>query len=223
MLRLDQSRLLAQPCRRVPAFRGQASAPSRRPKGYHLGRRKSSYPEQDREQSRRSRQLRCPRIRSPDVEPERRFDACSHSAGDAGLGRGRRRLRRAGSALGWLVLLGVAAGRHRGRRGLAGREAPEPPRVRGRARQDEPERARGRGAASWSSASSPSWAIAGPAAAPASPRPPSPPRPSGSTSTSPTAPAAGLDVATGVFRAMMKVELVNDGPVTLLLDSRKQF
>jgi D-tyrosyl-tRNA(Tyr) deacylase len=32
---------------------------------------------------------------------------------------------------------------------------------------------------------------------------------------------SGLMVATGVFRAMMKVELVNDGPVTLLLDSRK--
>jgi D-tyrosyl-tRNA(Tyr) deacylase len=35
--------------------------------------------------------------------------------------------------------------------------------------------------------------------------------------------ATGLEVATGTFRAMMKVELVNDGPVTLLLDSRKQF
>ena len=35
--------------------------------------------------------------------------------------------------------------------------------------------------------------------------------------------AAGLEVATGVFRAMMKVELINDGPVTLLLDSRKRF
>ena len=34
---------------------------------------------------------------------------------------------------------------------------------------------------------------------------------------------AGVVVATGVFRAMMKVELVNDGPVTFLLDSRKQF
>jgi D-tyrosyl-tRNA(Tyr) deacylase len=34
---------------------------------------------------------------------------------------------------------------------------------------------------------------------------------------------SGLEVATGVFRAMMKVELVNDGPVTLLLDSRKVF
>ncbi len=34
---------------------------------------------------------------------------------------------------------------------------------------------------------------------------------------------AGLPVARGVFRAMMKVELVNDGPVTLLLDSRKTF
>jgi D-tyrosyl-tRNA(Tyr) deacylase len=34
---------------------------------------------------------------------------------------------------------------------------------------------------------------------------------------------SGLDVATGVFRAMMKVELINDGPVTLLLDSRKVF
>lgn len=31
------------------------------------------------------------------------------------------------------------------------------------------------------------------------------------------------DVATGSFRRMMQVELVNDGPVTILLDSRKQF
>lgn len=30
-------------------------------------------------------------------------------------------------------------------------------------------------------------------------------------------------VATGSFRRMMKVELVNDGPVTLLLDSKKLF
>jgi D-tyrosyl-tRNA(Tyr) deacylase len=30
-------------------------------------------------------------------------------------------------------------------------------------------------------------------------------------------------VATGRFRAMMQVELVNDGPVTILLDSRKAF
>jgi D-aminoacyl-tRNA deacylase len=34
--------------------------------------------------------------------------------------------------------------------------------------------------------------------------------------------AQGIPVATGRFRAMMQVELVNDGPVTLLLDSRKQ-
>jgi D-tyrosyl-tRNA(Tyr) deacylase len=33
--------------------------------------------------------------------------------------------------------------------------------------------------------------------------------------------ARGLTVATGVFRAHMEVELVNDGPVTLLLDSRR--
>jgi len=33
----------------------------------------------------------------------------------------------------------------------------------------------------------------------------------------------GLRVATGVFGAMMQVELVNDGPVTILLDSRKLF
>jgi D-tyrosyl-tRNA(Tyr) deacylase len=31
------------------------------------------------------------------------------------------------------------------------------------------------------------------------------------------------DVATGSFRRMMRVELVNDGPVTILLDSRKLF
>ena len=35
--------------------------------------------------------------------------------------------------------------------------------------------------------------------------------------------AAGLEVATGVFRAEMQVHLCNDGPVTLLLDSRKAF
>jgi len=33
----------------------------------------------------------------------------------------------------------------------------------------------------------------------------------------------GIRVATGKFRAMMHVELVNDGPVTILLDSRKRF
>jgi len=33
----------------------------------------------------------------------------------------------------------------------------------------------------------------------------------------------GLRVASGSFRRMMEVELVNDGPVTILLDSRKQF
>lgn len=35
--------------------------------------------------------------------------------------------------------------------------------------------------------------------------------------------ASGLRVEQGVFRAMMDVSLVNWGPVTLLLDSRKQF
>jgi len=33
----------------------------------------------------------------------------------------------------------------------------------------------------------------------------------------------GINVATGVFRTDMQVALVNDGPVTMLLDSRKQF
>ena len=33
----------------------------------------------------------------------------------------------------------------------------------------------------------------------------------------------GVDVATGKFREHMHVALVNDGPVTLLLDSRKLF
>ena len=35
--------------------------------------------------------------------------------------------------------------------------------------------------------------------------------------------AAGATVATGVFQADMQVELVNDGPVTVLLDSEKTF
>lgn len=34
---------------------------------------------------------------------------------------------------------------------------------------------------------------------------------------------SGLPVATGIFQADMDVHLVNDGPVTLLLDSRKEF
>src|SRR5436190_21443159 len=33
----------------------------------------------------------------------------------------------------------------------------------------------------------------------------------------------GLTVATGTFQAMMAVELVNEGPVTVLLDSDKTF
>ena len=35
--------------------------------------------------------------------------------------------------------------------------------------------------------------------------------------------AAGLSVAEGRFGAMMDVELVNDGPITILLDSEKTF
>lgn len=33
----------------------------------------------------------------------------------------------------------------------------------------------------------------------------------------------GVQLETGIFGAMMDVELVNDGPVTLLLDSQKNF
>ncbi len=33
----------------------------------------------------------------------------------------------------------------------------------------------------------------------------------------------GLKVETGVFQAYMQVELVNDGPVTIMLDSKKLF
>jgi D-tyrosyl-tRNA(Tyr) deacylase len=35
--------------------------------------------------------------------------------------------------------------------------------------------------------------------------------------------AAGLRCETGRFQEMMQVELVNQGPVTILLDSRKVF
>lgn len=35
--------------------------------------------------------------------------------------------------------------------------------------------------------------------------------------------ALGVPVETGVFQAHMEVELVNDGPVTILLDSEKTF
>jgi D-tyrosyl-tRNA(Tyr) deacylase len=33
----------------------------------------------------------------------------------------------------------------------------------------------------------------------------------------------GVSVATGIFQTMMSVELVNEGPVTILLDSEKTF
>jgi D-tyrosyl-tRNA(Tyr) deacylase len=35
--------------------------------------------------------------------------------------------------------------------------------------------------------------------------------------------AGGIPVETGEFQAHMTVELVNDGPVTILLDSKKGF
>jgi len=35
--------------------------------------------------------------------------------------------------------------------------------------------------------------------------------------------AAGIPCQTGKFQEMMQVELVNDGPVTILLDSSKEF
>ena len=35
--------------------------------------------------------------------------------------------------------------------------------------------------------------------------------------------ALGVTVTTGVFQAMMSVELINEGPVTILLDSAKTF
>ena len=35
--------------------------------------------------------------------------------------------------------------------------------------------------------------------------------------------SSGLQVETGEFQAMMQVALVNDGPVTILLDSRRTF
>jgi D-tyrosyl-tRNA(Tyr) deacylase len=35
--------------------------------------------------------------------------------------------------------------------------------------------------------------------------------------------ALGVSVQTGVFQAHMSVELVNDGPVTILLDSDKNY
>jgi D-aminoacyl-tRNA deacylase len=33
----------------------------------------------------------------------------------------------------------------------------------------------------------------------------------------------GVNVATGIFQTMMSVELVNEGPVTIILDSEKTF
>ena len=35
--------------------------------------------------------------------------------------------------------------------------------------------------------------------------------------------ARALRCETGIFQAMMQVELINDGPVTILIDSKKEF
>ncbi|HHW70583.1 MAG TPA: D-tyrosyl-tRNA(Tyr) deacylase [Clostridiales bacterium] len=35
--------------------------------------------------------------------------------------------------------------------------------------------------------------------------------------------AKGINAKGGIFQAHMKVELINDGPVTILLDSKKEF
>ena len=35
--------------------------------------------------------------------------------------------------------------------------------------------------------------------------------------------ALGIPVSTGLFQAMMEIELTNQGPVTFILDSRKRF
>jgi D-tyrosyl-tRNA(Tyr) deacylase len=34
---------------------------------------------------------------------------------------------------------------------------------------------------------------------------------------------AGISCETGRFQEMMRVELVNDGPITILIDSRRAF
>ncbi len=34
---------------------------------------------------------------------------------------------------------------------------------------------------------------------------------------------SGFEIQTGIFQADMDVELINDGPVTILIDSRKRF
>jgi len=35
--------------------------------------------------------------------------------------------------------------------------------------------------------------------------------------------AEGIPVESGIFQAMMKIQLINDGPVTLIVDSKKEF
>ena len=47
--------------------------------------------------------------------------------------------------------------------------------------------------------------------------------PAGYTNSLSSIRAAGLRCETGRFQEMMQVELVNEGPVTILLDSSKMF
>ena len=55
-------------------------------------------------------------------------------------------------------------------------------------------------------------------------RPPRPTKPTGSTkSTCAALRHLGVHVQTGIFQTMMSLELTNEGPVTILLDSEKLF
>ena len=79
-----------------------------------------------------------------------------------------------------------------------------------------------RGGFSWS-ASSRCWATAAAAGGPVLPMRPTRPRPRNSIFSAPSGwRSSGLEVATGVFRAMMQVSLVNEGPVTFVLESRSR-
>ena len=126
--------------------------------------------------------------------------------------------------VGWLVLLGVA-------KGDLDEDADRlADKVVGlRAFEDDAgkmnlARRRGRAGRCWSSASSPCWATAGPAVGPSFIEAAEPAEAERLyLRFADRLRGLGLAVETGDLPADMKVELLNDGPVTLLLDSRKAF
>ena len=158
-------------------------------------------------------------VRVDDVHRGHRERVRSAPCGRSSSGSARRRSTVDGETIaaigpGLLVLLGVRRGDTAEQADRLAAQAARAADLRGRRREDEPGRRARPAARSCASASSPSTATRARATARASPTRPRRRRPSPSTSGSGTLGAKG-----GRFGAHMRISLVNDGPVTVLVDA----